>query len=219
MHLSWPASSAPSRDRMDGYAGNLQDQTVDQLVKSASEFHAPAARIDVRTGRGGRVLRDAHAEEHANNRRLPHPSSLPSPGGPVIEFVPWRLIASRTRRCRTPYPTRSATWLISSKKSFGLRGRRSRRKSPAKLQAGVWMAAAAGLGLITAILAVQALVFGIASYGIALHWSCLIVAGVFACLAALAFFKGRANAAEELTPTRTLHNIKRDIATAKEQLT
>jgi Putative Actinobacterial Holin-X, holin superfamily III len=92
-------------------------------------------------------------------------------------------------------------------------------KISAKLNAGIWMSAAAGLGLITAILAVQALVFGIASYGVALHWSCLIVAGVFACLAALAFFKGRANAAEDLTPNRTLHNLKRDIATAKEQLT
>ena len=92
-------------------------------------------------------------------------------------------------------------------------------KVSSKLQATAWMAAAAALGLITAILAVQALIFGIASYGIAMHWSCLIVAGVFACLAALAFFKARANAAEELTPTRTLDNIKRDIATAKEQLT
>jgi hypothetical protein len=35
----------------------------------------------------------------------------------------------------------------------------------------------------------------------------------------MAFFKGRANAAENLAPTRTLNNIKRDIATAKEQLT
>jgi len=93
------------------------------------------------------------------------------------------------------------------------------QKISAKLQAGVWMGIAAGLGLITAIVAVQALVFGIASYGIALHWSCLIVAGVFACLAALVFFKGRAKAEEEFTPARTLHNIKRDIKTAKEQLT
>jgi len=92
-------------------------------------------------------------------------------------------------------------------------------KISTKLQATAWLSAAAAFGLITAILAVQALVFGIASFGIAMHWSCLIVAGVFACLAALAFFKGRADAAQELTPTRSLINIKRDIATAKEQLT
>jgi hypothetical protein len=92
-------------------------------------------------------------------------------------------------------------------------------KVSTKVQAGIWMAVAGGLGLVTAILAVQALVFGIASFGIAMHWACLIVAGIFACLAALAFFKGRANAAEELAPTRTIQNIKRDITTAKEQLT
>jgi hypothetical protein len=92
------------------------------------------------------------------------------------------------------------------------------QKISTKVQTAVWLSVAGTLGLITAILAIQALVFGIASYGIAMHWSCLIVAGVFACLAALAFFKSRANAAQELTPTRTLNNVKRDIAIAKEQM-
>jgi hypothetical protein len=92
-------------------------------------------------------------------------------------------------------------------------------KISTKLLATAWISAAAALGLITLILVVQALVLGIASYGIAMHWSCLIVAGIFASSAALAFFKGRANAAEDMTPTRSLRNIKRDIATAKEQLT
>jgi hypothetical protein len=92
-------------------------------------------------------------------------------------------------------------------------------KISTKLRAGIWMSAAAVLGLITSFLAVQALVFGIASYGVAMHWSCLIMAGLFACLAALAFFKGRGDAAEDFTPTRTLQNIKRDIISAKEQLT
>jgi hypothetical protein len=92
-------------------------------------------------------------------------------------------------------------------------------KISTKLRAGIWMSMAGVLGLITVILAVQALVFGIASFGIALHWSFLIVAGIFACLGALAYFKGRSDAAEEITPTRTLQNIKRDVTTAKEQLT
>jgi hypothetical protein len=38
-------------------------------------------------------------------------------------------------------------------------------------------------------------------------------------LAALLYFKGRADAQEELAPTRTIHQIKRDISTAREQLT
>jgi putative superfamily III holin-X len=88
-----------------------------------------------------------------------------------------------------------------------------------KLRAGVWMSAAAGLGIAAALLLLQALVFGIASYGIALHWSCLIVAAVVAVAAGAAYTKGQVDAREELTPTRTIHNVQQDIATAREQLT
>jgi hypothetical protein len=88
-----------------------------------------------------------------------------------------------------------------------------------KLWAGVWMSAAAGLGVIAVLLVIQALVFGIASFGIALHWSCLIVAAILAAVAAAAYAKGRADAREDLLPSRTIRNVKQDIATAKEQLT
>jgi len=91
-------------------------------------------------------------------------------------------------------------------------------KITTKIQAGVWLSAAGVLGLITVVLVVQAAVFGIASYGIALHWASLIVAGVVAAIAAILFFKGRSDAKEELAPTRTINQVKRDIATAKEQL-
>jgi len=83
----------------------------------------------------------------------------------------------------------------------------------------VWMGAAGFLGLIALLLLVQALVFGIASFGLALHWSSLIVAAVFGIGAAIAFYRGRANAQEELAPTRTINQIKQDIATTKEKLT
>jgi hypothetical protein len=92
-------------------------------------------------------------------------------------------------------------------------------KLSAKLRAGIWMGAAAGLGIIAALLIIQGIVFGIATFGIALHWSCLIVAGVIGLGAAAAFAKAQADGREELIPTRTLHQVKRDIATAKEQLT
>jgi hypothetical protein len=92
-------------------------------------------------------------------------------------------------------------------------------KISTKIQAGVWMAVAGVLGLFVAFLVVQAAVFFVASFGIAMHWSCLIVAAVFAAAAAGAFLKGRADAREELTPTRTINQIKQDIATTKEQLT
>lgn len=52
-----------------------------------------------------------------------------------------------------------------------------------------------------------------------MHWSCLIVAGGLAVIAAIAFAKGRADAREDLRPERTINQIKRDISTAKEQLT
>jgi Putative Actinobacterial Holin-X, holin superfamily III len=92
-------------------------------------------------------------------------------------------------------------------------------KVSTKLRAGIWMSAAGGLGLITVFILIQAVIFAIASYGIAMHWACLIVAAGLAAVSALCFFQGRADAQEELTPHRTIHQIKRDISTAKEQLT
>jgi len=91
-------------------------------------------------------------------------------------------------------------------------------KISTKIQAGVWMSVAGVLGLIAVLLVVQAAVFAIASYGIALHWASLIVAAVAAVLALIFFFKGRSDAKEELAPTRTINQVKRDIAIAKEQL-
>jgi len=88
-----------------------------------------------------------------------------------------------------------------------------------KVAAGVWISVAAGLGLVAVLVLVEGLVLGIAAgFGIALHWSCLIVAGLFAAVAAAAYAKGHANAQEGLAPTRTIENVKEDIATAKEQL-
>ena len=91
-------------------------------------------------------------------------------------------------------------------------------KLSTKLQASIWIAAAGVLGFITLLLLVEAAVFGISSFGIALHWSCLIVAAALALLAGVAFLKGRADAREEMTPTRTINQIKQDISTAREQL-
>jgi hypothetical protein len=81
------------------------------------------------------------------------------------------------------------------------------------------MLAAGVLALMAGFIVLQAIIFAIASYGIAMHWSCLIVAGGVAVLALVAFFIGRADAQEDLTPGRTIHQIKTDISTAREQLT
>jgi hypothetical protein len=92
-------------------------------------------------------------------------------------------------------------------------------KIVSRLRASVWMIVASVLGMVAALLLVEAAVFGIASFGIALHWSCLLVAAVLAAAAAAAFFQGRAAAQDELLPTRTAKQISQDIKTAKEQLT
>jgi uncharacterized membrane protein YqjE len=92
-------------------------------------------------------------------------------------------------------------------------------KITTKLTAGIWMSAAGVLALMALFILLQALIFAIASAGIAMHWSCLIVAVGLSVIAAAAFFKGRADAQDDLTPDRTIHQIKRDISTAKEQLT
>jgi hypothetical protein len=80
------------------------------------------------------------------------------------------------------------------------------------------MAAAGAAVLIAGLLVIEAIVFGIASLGIGLHWSCLIVAALLAALGGLAYALGRSGMDETLTPRRTLEQIHRDVTTTKEQL-
>jgi hypothetical protein len=91
-------------------------------------------------------------------------------------------------------------------------------KLTTKLRAGIWVSIAAGCALVAVVFAAEGVVIWITNFGIALHLSCLIVAGVMAAAAWLAYYQGRADAQEELTPTRTIHQIKQDITTTKEQL-
>ena len=85
------------------------------------------------------------------------------------------------------------------------------------LRAGVWMSVAAVFGMIALLLLVQTCVFGLsAATGLALHWSSLIVAAVLGAIAAASFAKGKADT-PSLAPDRAVHQVKRDIAVAKEQ--
>jgi uncharacterized membrane protein YqjE len=86
-----------------------------------------------------------------------------------------------------------------------------------KARAGLWLSIAAGFGLLAAIVLVEAAIFAIASYGIALHWSCVIAAAVLVALGAGAYAKSRADARAELTPRRAAHQVQQDLATVKEQ--
>jgi hypothetical protein len=66
-------------DRMDGYAGNLQDQTVDQLLKSASDFtrRQPALTFGLAAVAGFFVMRILKSTP----TRVSSPSIQPSPPG------------------------------------------------------------------------------------------------------------------------------------------
>lgn len=86
------------------------------------------------------------------------------------------------------------------------------------VQAGLWIIVAALLGFVAALLVIEAMVFALASFGIALYWACLLVAGVLALCGAAAFAYGRSTAHEILVPLRGTRQINEDIKTIKEQL-
>lgn len=92
-------------------------------------------------------------------------------------------------------------------------------KITSRLKASIWMVGAGLLALIAGLLVVEAAVFAIASFGLALHWACLVVAGVLAAGALAAFYYGRSVADDDLLPERSARQISQDIRTAKEQLT
>lgn len=92
-------------------------------------------------------------------------------------------------------------------------------KITSRLRASMWMVAAGLLGLIAGLLVVEAAVFAIGSFGLALYWSCLLVAAVLAAAAIAAFYYGRSVAEGDLLPKRSVRQISQDIRTAKEQLT
>jgi putative superfamily III holin-X len=100
--------------------------------------------------------------------------------------------------------------------------RLARAEIAAKLMSGVqaspWMAAAGLLSFVAALLVIEAIVFALASFGLALYWACLVVAAVLAGGGAAAFAYGRSAAREMLVPARGIRQINEDIRTAKEQL-
>jgi hypothetical protein len=79
------------------------------------------------------------------------------------------------------------------------------------LEAGIWMAIAAVLVMIAGLLVIQALVFGIASLGIGVHWACLIVAAFLTAIAGGSFFYGRSKTQLSIRPSRTIAQIEKDM--------
>lgn len=91
-------------------------------------------------------------------------------------------------------------------------------KITANLHAGVWMVVAGALGFLAVIVLIESAIFAIASFGLAMHWACLLVAAVLGVAAAAFFYRGRSLAEQELAP-RSLRQVAQDIKTVKEQLT
>jgi hypothetical protein len=87
-----------------------------------------------------------------------------------------------------------------------------------KAMGGVWMAVAGIVALLAVGIALEGAVFAIASTGIALHWSCLIVAGAMLVLSVILFFIGRGSLNASLAPERSLRQLNRDVATAREKM-
>ena len=89
----------------------------------------------------------------------------------------------------------------------------------AKVRGAVWLGVAGLLGLLALASLMGAAVAWITTFAVSLHIAFLIVAAGVALLAAFAYFAGRSEIQAELTPSRTIRQLKQDVDTTKEQLT
>ncbi len=87
-----------------------------------------------------------------------------------------------------------------------------------KIRGGIWIVGAGVFALIAGLLVIEALVFAIVSFGVAPHWSCLIVAAGCVIAGGVAYALGRSAMEADLTPSRTIHQIQKDVTTVREQM-
>jgi hypothetical protein len=87
-----------------------------------------------------------------------------------------------------------------------------------KLRAGAWGAGAGIAGFFCLLFLLEGAVFALASFGLAIHWACLLVAAVMAAVAGALFAKSKADAERDIAPERGIRNVKADIKVIKEQL-
>ncbi|MGA8601696.1 MAG: phage holin family protein [Beijerinckiaceae bacterium] len=86
-------------------------------------------------------------------------------------------------------------------------------------QAAVLFIATGVIALFAVLLLLVGIVHLIASFGLALHWSYMLVAVVLLAIAAAIFFAARAKAtADNLVPRRTLVQLSETARTLKEQI-
>lgn len=87
-----------------------------------------------------------------------------------------------------------------------------------KVMGSVWMAVAGVVFFVALLTLVGGLVFLIASYDVALHWSAFAVAAGVAIVGLIAMMVGRSKMNADMAPTRSMRQVRRDIATVKEQV-
>jgi hypothetical protein len=88
-----------------------------------------------------------------------------------------------------------------------------------KVRGGIWLGVAGLFAILTLALILGALVAWITTFDVSLHFAFLIVAAGVGGVSLLAYAIGRGEAQAELTPSRTISQVKQDIETTKEQLT
>ena len=87
-----------------------------------------------------------------------------------------------------------------------------------KISGGAWVMVGGVMCVLAFAFALEAAVFAIAARGIALHWSCLIVAGVLLVIGLAFALYGRSSMQESIAPERSLRQLNRDAAVAREQM-
>ena len=88
-----------------------------------------------------------------------------------------------------------------------------------KVRGGIWLAVAGLFAILALTLVLGGLVAWLTTFDVSLPFAFLIVAAGVGVVALLAYAMGRREAQAELTPSRTISQVKQDIEITKEQLT
>lgn len=88
-----------------------------------------------------------------------------------------------------------------------------------QVRASALLAGAGFLAMIAFFLIVEGIVFAIAATGLAVYWSCFIVAVVLIAGAAGLYAYARSSGTSRAMLARSVEQIRRDISTVKEQAT
>lgn len=102
------------------------------------------------------------------------------------------------------------------RKEYALARAEISEKFANKASGAGFLVAAGLICLVAAVLFLQAAILAIASYGIAMYWAACIVAAAVLVLAIILFAVGRAKMSGPMTPTRTVHQLKKDMSLIKE---